>query len=150
MCEHDPTGPRDAVDRSFGPLCKLHDEQLRPAVLRQDLERLGEAHRDASRPLLKQLLRAVDRRVEDAEAARSRGEHGLEADGPVGIAELLGRVSQGSPSRHASPRGRANTDSLEQRIHLRLVVRASHRLRRRDEHRDAPAGETIACFRKAE
>ena len=81
----------DPVDRPLAAGRELHHEQVGPAFVRQQLDRLLEAHRDRPGPLVQQLVRAVDGRVEDAEAARSRREHRLEADRPVRVAELTCR-----------------------------------------------------------
>ena len=50
-------------------------------------------------PLAQQLVGAVDGRVEDAEAARAGREHRLEADRPLGVAELARRGLDLAPRR---------------------------------------------------
>ena len=69
MPEQDQAVARDPVDRALAALCELHDEQLRPALLRQHFEHLGQPHRDVPRPSLEQLPRAVGGRIEHAKAA---------------------------------------------------------------------------------
>ena len=91
MAEHDPLAVGDPVDRPLAAGRELHHEQVGAALVRQQLDRFLEPHRHRSRPLVQQLVRAVDGRVEDPEAARAGGEDGLEADGAVRVAELLGR-----------------------------------------------------------
>src|SRR5437867_2420885 len=55
----------------------------------QQRERLLQPHRDRARAFVQQLVRAVDRRVEHAEAARARREDRLEADRALRVAELM-------------------------------------------------------------
>ncbi len=52
------------------PTRELHHEQVGAAIRREQLDRLLEAHRDRPGPLVQQLVRAVDGRVEHAEPAR--------------------------------------------------------------------------------
>ena len=71
MAEHDPLAVGDAVDGALAAGRELHHEELGAALVGQQLERLLEAHRHRARPLVQQLVRAVDGRVEDAEARAS-------------------------------------------------------------------------------
>ena len=93
MAEQDRAVARDPVDRALGPLCELHHEQLRSSVLGQEAERLGQTHRQVPGAILEQLPAAIGRRVEDAKATGARREDRLEADGTIGVAELLRRVA---------------------------------------------------------
>ena len=52
---------------------------------------LLQAHRERARPLVQELVGAVDGRVEHAVASRARRVHGLEADRPLRVAELRRR-----------------------------------------------------------
>ena len=81
----------DPVDRPLAARRELHHEQLGAALGGQQLDRLLEPHRHRAGPLVQQLVRAVDGRVEDAEAARAGREHRLEADRAVRVAELARR-----------------------------------------------------------
>src|SRR5262249_60011887 len=74
--ERDRTALGDAVDRALAADRELHDEDLRPAVLRQQLDELVELHRagDAG-TVLEQLALAVGARPPDPEAARPPPEH---------------------------------------------------------------------------
>ena len=90
-------------------------------------------------PLVQQLVRAVDGRVEDAEAAGAGGEDGLEADRAVGVAELLGRSRDLGGAVDASEVGPLDAEPLQQGVGLRLVVGAVDRVRRRDQHRHGEA-----------
>ena len=72
MAEHDLAAVRDPVDRALAARRELHHEQVGAALVRQQLDRLLEPHRDRARPLVQQLVRAVDGRVEDAEARATR------------------------------------------------------------------------------
>ena len=86
--EQDPLAVGDAVDRALAAGRELHHEEIGAALGRKQLDGLLEAHRDRSRALVQELVRPVDRRVEDPEAARPRREDRLEADRDVGVAEL--------------------------------------------------------------
>ena len=92
-----------------------------------------------------QLLRAVDRRIEDPEATGAGREDRLEADRPIGVAELAGRRFDLARAGNAAELDGRHTDALKQRVGLRLVVRALHGPRGRDEHR---YGETLASRRE--
>ena len=70
MPEHDLAAVRDPVDRPLAADCELHDEQVRPALRRKQLDGLLEAHRDRPGPLVQQLVRTIDGRIEHAKAAR--------------------------------------------------------------------------------
>ena len=88
VAEDDAAAVRDPVDRALAAGGELHHEQVGAALVREQLDGLLEPHRHRAGPLVEELVRAVDGRVEDAEAARAGGEDRLEADGPVGVAEL--------------------------------------------------------------
>ena len=134
VAEDDVPPVGDPVDRALAARGELHHEQVGPAVFRQELDRLLEPHGDRSRTLVEQLMRAVDRRIEDPETARPRPEDRLEADRPVGIAELARRLlDRGSPANPPELR-RRHADSVQEGVALGLVVRAPDRLGRRDEH----------------
>ena len=82
--EHDALAVGDAVDRALASLRELHHEQVGAALGREELDRLFEAHRDRPRPLVQELVRPVDGRVEHAEAARARRDTGLKQTGRSG------------------------------------------------------------------
>src|SRR5207249_7311947 len=105
------------------------------AALRQQLDRLLEPHRDRAGTLVEQLVRAVDRRVEDAKAARAGREHRLEADRAVRIAELPCGCLDAGRALDAAELRRTKSETVQERVALRLVVRAANRLGRRDEDR---------------
>ena len=88
MPEHDLASVRDPVDRPLAAGRELHHEQVGPPS--SGSSSTASSSRIATDPgrSFRSWCGAVDRRVEDAEAARSRGEDRLEADGPIGIAEL--------------------------------------------------------------
>ena len=131
----------DAVDRSLAALDQLHDEQLVAADFGQELGDLLEPHREAARALVQELVSAIDRGIENAEAAGARARHRLEADRRVRVAQLRGSARQLASPAHASPAGRVNAELVEERIALGLVVRDPDRLRARDEHDHAPLRE---------
>ena len=107
--------------------------------LRQQLDRLLEPHRDGAGPLVEQLVRAVDGRVEDAKAARAGREHRLEADGAVGVAELArGRFDLGGAG-DAAELGRGDAE-LGAAARTSAPCRSSARSRR--AARRAPASGT--------
>ncbi len=139
MTEHDLAAVRDPVDRALAPGRELHHEQVGTALVRQQLDRLLETHRDRPRPLVQQLVRAVDGRVEDAEAARARREDGLEAHRPLRIAELARGGLDLPRAVHAPEVDRAHADAVQQLVRLRLVVRARDRVGLRHEHRHREA-----------
>jgi hypothetical protein len=112
MPEHDALPVRDSVDRSLAAGRKLHHEQVGPALVREELDRLLEAHRHRAGSLVQQLVSAVDCGVEHAEAARAGREHGLEADRPLGIAELRGRRGDAVRALHAPEVGPRHGESL--------------------------------------
>ena len=99
------------VHRPLGLRQELHDEQVE-AVLGQQLDRLLEAHRERAGPLVEELVRAVDGRVEDAEAARAARERRLEADGTVGVAELSRGCVDAGGTGHAAERRARRTPIL--------------------------------------
>ena len=84
MAEDDALAVSDPVDRALTAGRELHHEQIRATLVREELDRFLEAHRNGPRPLVQELVSAVDSRIEDPEAARAGREDGLEADGPVG------------------------------------------------------------------
>ena len=69
MAEQDLSRARDAVHGPLLALRELHHEQVRPALFGQELDDVRQPHREIAGALLEQLLRAVDGRVEHAEAA---------------------------------------------------------------------------------
>ena len=75
----------------------------------------------------------VDRRVEDPEAARARGEDRLEADRPLRIAELARGSFDRCRAAHAPELGRGQPEPMQELVGLGLVVRALDRFERRDE-----------------
>ena len=139
VAEDDALAVRDPVDRALAAGRELHHEQVGAALLRQQLDRLLEAHGDGSRPLVQQLVGAVDGRIEDAKAARAGGEDRLEADGAVGVAELASGGLDLPRAVHAAEVGALHAQPLQQRVGLGLVVRAVDRVRRGDEHRHREA-----------
>ena len=141
VTEHDALAVGDPVDRALPTRRELHHEQVGAAFRREQLDRFLEPHRDRARALVEELVRAVDRRVEDPEPARPGGEHGLEADRPVRVAELVGGVGDLCRAVHAPELRRRDPDAVEQGIALGLVVRAVDRVRPGHEHRD---GEPLA------
>ena len=84
---------------------------------------------DRPGPLVQQLVRAVDGRVEDPEAARARREHRLEADRPLRVAELARRGLDLARAVDPLELRRADAERVQQLVRLGLVVRAagSHR-----------------------
>ena len=154
VAEDDLGAVRDSVDRALRAGGELHHEQVGLVVdRRQDLDRLLEAHRDRAGPLAEELVGAIDGRVEDPEAARARGEHRLEADGAVRIAELArGRLDLGC-ALDAPEIGGGEAQPAQEGVALGLVVRAVDRVGRRDEDGDvaeAPgrAGEPFEVERR--
>ena len=153
VAEHDALAVRDAVDRALAAGRELHHEQVGPALVGQQLDRLLEPHRDRARPLVQQLVRAVDGRVEDAEAARAGREDRLEADGAVGIAELARRRADLAPRRCTRRKSGPRTPS---RCSSAYVSALSFERRivsgRRDEHRHREAvamrGEPVEVERR--
>ena len=139
VAEHDALAVRDPVDRPLAAGRQLHHEQVWTALVRQQLDRLLEPHRHRPGPLVQQLMRAVDGGIEDAEAARPGGEDGLEADRPVGVAELLRRSGDFGGAVDAAEVGSLDAEPLQQRVRLCLVVRAVDGVRRRHEHRHREA-----------
>jgi len=92
---------------------------------------------------VQELVRAVDGRVEHAEAPRAGGEGRLEADRTVGVAELArGRLDSGRTG-HAAEVGSADPGPVQRFERLGLVVRAPLRLRAADHdgHRELAAPE---------
>ena len=139
VAEDDALAVRDPVDRALAAGRELHHEQVGAALGGQQLDRLLEPHRDRAGPLVQELVRAVDGRVEDAEAARAGGEDGLEADGAVRVAELVGGRRHLGGAVDAPEVGASDAEPLQQRVGLRLVVRAVDRVGRGDEHRHREA-----------
>ena len=88
--------------------------------------------------------RAVDGRVEDAEAARARREDRLEADRALGVAELVRGGLDLAARRDAPEVRRRQPEPVQERVRLGLVVRAADRVRRRDEHRRCRRTGSIA------
>ena len=84
-------------------------------------------------------MRAVDRRIEDPEAARAGGEDRLEADGAVGVAELARRRLDLARAVDAPEVRPGDPEPLQERVGLGLVVRAVDRVGARDEHRNREA-----------
>ena len=72
VAQHDALAVGDPVDRPLAAGRELHHEQVGAALVRQQLNGLLEPHRHRSRPLVQQLVRAVDGGVEDAKARASR------------------------------------------------------------------------------
>ena len=141
MPEDDAAAVRDAVDRPLAARRELHHEQVGAALGGQELDGLLEAHRDGARPLVQQLVGAIDGRVEHAEPARAGREDGLEAHRPVGVAELAGgRIHLGG-AVDAPELGCGDAEPVQERVRLGLVVRAVDRVGLRHEH---GAGEALA------
>ena len=69
MADQNLTRARDPIHGPLATMRELHHEQVRPAFFRQERQHVIEPHGEVARPLLDQLLRAVDGRVEDAKAA---------------------------------------------------------------------------------
>ena len=105
-----------------------------PPSSRQQLDGLLEPHRDRAGPLVQQLVRAVDGRVEDPEAARPGREHRLEADRHVRVAELARRGLDLGGAVDAPERRRRQPEPVQERVRLGLVVRAEDRVGLRHEH----------------
>ena len=101
----------------------------------QQLDRLFEPHRKCAGPLVEELVRAVDARVEHPEAARAGGKDGLEADRPVRVTELARRGVDAGGAGHAAKLGRTRADAVQRFERLGLVVRAAYRLRSADHDR---------------
>ena len=89
-------------------------------------------------------MRAVDGRVEDAEPARARARHGLEAERPVRVAELLRGGRERLAPLDALPGGHRHAGLAEPAVALGLVVREPHRLGAADEELEARVGELLA------
>src|ERR687897_1208696 len=129
VAEHHALTVGDPVDRALTAGGELHHEQVGTALVREQLDRLLEPHRHRPGALVEQLVRAVDGRVEDAEAAGAGGEDGLETDRSVGVAELLGGRRDLGGAVDAAEMGPLDAEALQQGIALRLVVRAVNRVR---------------------
>ena len=141
VAQHDARTVGDAVDRPLAAGRELHHEQVRPALVRQQLDRLLQAHRHRAGALVQELVRAIDGGVEHAKAARPGREHGLEAHRAVGVAELArGGVDLGG-AVDPPELGRRRADPMEEGVRLGLVVRPVDRVRVRHEDGD---GEALA------
>ena len=148
VAEHDAVAVGEAVHRALGAGGELHHEQLGAALGRQQLDGLLEAQRGRAGLLVEQLVRAVDGRVEHAEAARAGAEDGLEADGPVGVAELERCLRHGGAALHAVRLRRRQAEALQQLAGRALVVGPGDRLLAGDHHADALLGEAAARVRE--
>src|SRR5439155_1559632 len=105
---------------------QLHHEQLRPALLRQELDELLELQRAGNaRPVLLQLLLLVGRLGEDPEAARPGREDRLQADVVLGVAELARRLRDRSAARGAPHAETRTVSSLTGRSCQPAAARAA-------------------------
>ena len=142
MPEHDALPVGDAVDRALAAGRELHDEQVGAALVGQQLERLLEPHRrrepgrSCSSWCARSTVGSRMRKPRDPDENT-----GLKQTGRSGIAELARRGLDLARTGDAAELDGGDADPLQQRVRLRLVVRAVHRVRRRDEHRD---GEAVA------
>ena len=139
MPEHHAAPVGDAVDGALPAGRQLHDQEIGPTLGWEQLHGLLEPHRDGARPLVEELMGTVDRRVEDPESPRARREHRLEADRPVGVAELVRRARDLARAVDAAIRRSREAETMKERVGLRLVVRAMNRVGAGDEHRDREA-----------
>ena len=139
MTEQHLRAVRDAVDRALAARRELHHEQVGAALVRQQLERLVEPHRDGAGSLVEQLVRAVDGRVEHTKSPRAGGEDRLEADRRGrGSRARSAAASTCAPPLTRRKAGCRDPDPVEQGVGLRLVVGAVDRVR---AARRAPAPE---------
>ena len=152
VAEQDPLAVGNAVDRALTAGRELHHEQVGATLGREQLDRLLEPHRNRPGPLVQQLVRAVDGRVEDPEAARPGGEHRLEAHRHVGVAELAGGGLDLGGAVDPAERRRRQAEPVQELVRLGLVVRAEDRVGLGHEHghgeRVAVLGEPLEIERR--
>ena len=141
MPEHHAATVRDAVDRALPAGSELHHEEVRAALVGEEVDRFLETHRHRAGPLVEQLVRTVDRGIEHPEPARPGREDRLEADGPVGVTEVACGGVHGRAPVDAPELRRRHAEPVEERVALSFVVRPVDCVGARDEDRH---GEAVA------